>query len=297
MDKFLQPKVTPLPTGIDLTGKTAVVTGASSGLGLELTRQLLQMRASTVILAVRNIAKGEACAKDILQGHNFKKLNPKPSIKVMELDMDRYGSVQQFANQLRDEIPVVDLLILNAGISPVTLERSPNGHSRAVQVNYLSNVLLIAELLPYLQAGAEKTGSPARVSWVGSRMHESPSLEKKMPMKADEGVLEHLDKEETFVPFQHYGDSKLLCAPFMYSLTPKLDPKKVIINMVCPGMVNTALSDALPSHVRLVANAIKAIRAHSVDSVDKGAWLILNAALVEGSDSHGRFLGDKIIME
>lgn len=175
MVKFLQPRVTPLPTDIDLTGKTAVAMGPSSGLGLELARQLLQMRASTVILAVRNVAKGEACAKDLLQDHEVPKLNPKPSIKVMELHIDRYDSVQQFASQLRDEIPVVDLLILNAGISPVTLERSPNGHARAVQVNYLSNVLLIAELLPYLQAGAEKTGSPARISWVGSWMHESLS--------------------------------------------------------------------------------------------------------------------------
>lgn len=232
-----QPKVEPLPTGIDLTGKTAVVTGASSGMGLEVTKQLLRLRASTVILAVRNVAKGETWAKSLRQDRDIQTHNPKAVIKVMEVDMDRYDSVRQFAKKLREEIPVIDLLILNAGIGLVKLERSPSGHERTVQVDYYSNVLLIAELLTYLEAGAEKTGSPARITWVGSRSrsHLSSSLEKKSFIGANEGVLEYMDKEEAFLPFQRYSDSKLLCVLFMYRLAPRLDPKKIIINMMCPG--------------------------------------------------------------
>ncbi|KAL3443156.1 hypothetical protein BJX65DRAFT_285747 [Aspergillus insuetus] len=288
-----QPKVHPLPTSISLTGKTAVVTGASAGLGLEITKQLLQLRISTIILAVRNTAKGETCAKALRQDRDIQINNPSADIRVMELDMDRYDTVQGFAEQLRGEIPTVDYLILNAGIGLVNLERSPSGHERINQVNYYSNVLLIAELLPYLYAGAEKKGSPARITWVGSRRHLSSSVQKHN-FTSNEGVLAYLDREEAFLPFQRYGDSKLLCVMFMYSLAQRLDPNKVVINMMCPGMVNTSLSDVLPLHLRLLFNVIKAIAARSVEA---GAWIVLHSALVAGPESHGRFLNDKTIAE
>lgn len=294
MVTLVQAKVEPLPTGIDLTGKTAVVTGASQGMGLEVSKQLLQLRASTVILAVRNTAKGEACAKSLRQDRVIQAHNPKAVIKVMELDMDRYDSVQRFAKKLREEVPVVDILILNAGIGLLKLERSPSGHERTNQVNYFSNVLLIAELLPYLEAGAAKTGSPARITWVGSRRHAFPSFEKKSFAGTNEGVLAYLDSEEGFVAFPRYGDSKLLCVLFMYSLAPRLDPKKVIINMTCPGMVNTSMSDVLPLPLRMIFNIYKATTARSVQI---GGSIILHSALVAGPESQGRFLNDKTIAE
>ncbi|CAI7587229.1 unnamed protein product [Penicillium pancosmium] len=293
MVNFILPKISPIPKDTEFTGKYAVITGASSGLGLEVTRQLLRMHASSVILAVRNVAKGEACAETLRQECDTQNQSPKSIIKVMELDMDRYDSVQRFAKQLREEIPVVDLLILNAGIGLWNLERSSTGHERTIQVNYYSNVLLIAELLPYLEAGAETTGSPARISWVGSRAHEMSSLDK-VPIEAGGEILENMDKDEAFTSFQRYGDSKLLCALFMYSLAPRLDPKKVIINMVCPGMVNTSMSDVLPIHLRLIMIAVKAMRARSVEV---GGWIILNGALVAGPESHGKFLKDKAIAD
>lgn len=101
-----------------------------------------------------------------------------------------------------------------------------------------------------------------------------------------------MDNEEFFAPFQRYGDSKLLCLLFMYSLAPRINPKKVIINMPCPGMVNTNMSDVLPIYLRAVVNVVKTIRARPVEV---GGWIILNAALVAGPDSHGKFLLDKNI--
>jgi hypothetical protein len=111
----------------------------------------------------------------------------------------------------------------------------------------------------------------------------------KVPIEAGVGILENMDKEEAFTSFQRYGDSKLLCALFMYILAPRLDPKKVTINMVCPGMVNTSMSDVLPIHLRLIMIAFKAMRARSVEV---GGWIILNGALVAGLESHGKFLKD-----
>jgi NAD(P)-dependent dehydrogenase (short-subunit alcohol dehydrogenase family) len=300
MMKLTQPRVDPLSPGIDLASKTAIVTGASQGMGFEITKQLLQLRISTVILAVRNVAKGNACAERLRRDPRIRSNNPKAAIQVMQLDMDRYDSVQAFAKRVREEVPMVDLLILNAGIGLIKLERSPSEHERTTQVNYYSNVLLVAELLPHLQASAEKTGTPARISWVGSRRHLASSIEPRFSSSffddadTDKNVLAYLDKEESFLPYQRYSDSKLLCVLFMYTIAPRLDPNKVIINMMCPGMVNTSMSDVLPLHLRLVMNVIKAIRARSAES---GAWIVLHSALVEGAKSHGRFLIDKTIVE
>jgi NAD(P)-dependent dehydrogenase (short-subunit alcohol dehydrogenase family) len=81
---------------------------------------------------------------------------------------------------------------------------------------------------------------------------------------------------------------------FMYSLAPRMDPRKIVLNMVCPGMVDTGISDFLPVYWRVLVDLVKAVRARSVEV---GGWLIVNAAVVAGEESHGRFLGDKEVLE
>lgn len=293
MGVFTQPKVTPLPTGINLHGKTIIVTGASAGMGLEAARQLLALNASTLILAVRNTTKGENCKASLLVDPAVKKYNKNPTVKVMKLDMDDYSSIQSFAKAVKAEVPIVDLLLLNAGIGILTFERSVSGHERTMQVNYLSNVLLLLELLPHLEASAVKTGSPSRVTWVGSRTHMSSTLsDKGKAVKPGETVIGHMDDPKYFFPFQKYNDTKLLCVMFLYELAPRLDKSKVVVNMMCPGMVDTSMSDVLPIYLRIPINVVKAIRARPVE---QGGWLILNAMVVMGDESHGAFILDKDI--
>lgn len=290
---FFQPKVSPLPPGIDLSGKTAVITGASAGIGLETARQLLQLNCTTVILAVRNVSKGEACARELRQDPIIKANNP--TIKVLYLDMELDNSIQDFTKTLQREVPQVDILILNAGISTFKMERTPNNHEKCLQINYLSNVLLLATLLPYLNASAERTGSPTRVTWVGSRMHERMhSFEKSPPLATSSSIFAHMDSEAHFRFDLRYGDTKLLCAMFMYELVSRLDGNKILLNMVCPGQIHTGMSDYLPFYVRVPVNLIKALRARPVEV---GGWCIVHAAAVAGPETHGRHLGDKEVLE
>lgn len=291
---FFQPPVTPLPQGISLRGQTAIITGASSGIGLEIAQQLLELEASTVVLAVRNVAKGEAVRRSLLARNTIKAANPKAVVKVMKLDTEDYESVQSFAKAFRAEHSELHLLMLNAGIGTLKRELTRTGHEKNVQVNYLSNVLLMLELLPVLNATADKTGAPARVTWTGSRFHGSTSLAKKAPLQPGETVLGHFDSEESFVAFARYGDSKLLCVLFLYELRQHLASDKVIVNSFCPGMVDTGMSDVLPVYLRLPMNAVKALRARSPE---KAGWIALNAALVAGPESHGQFLADKEVAE
>ena len=290
MGVFAQAKVTPLPTGIELQGRTIIITGASAGMGLESARQLLALNVSTVILAVRNTTKGEACKQSLLSDPAAKKYNRKPIVKVMKLDMENYESIQSFAKAVKAKVPVVDHLLLNAGIGILKYETAPSGHERTMQVNYLSNILLILELLPQLEASATATGSPSHITWVGSRTHYESTLAKKSPVLPGETAVSHMDDPKDFFPFQKYNDTKLLCVMFMYELAPRLDKSKVLINVLCPGMVDTAMSDVLPIYLRIPVNIVKAVRARPVK---QGAWLILNAMLVAGPESHGEFLSDK----
>ncbi|KAJ5106716.1 hypothetical protein N7456_003391 [Penicillium angulare] len=292
---FFQAKVTPLPSGIDLNGKTAVITGASAGLGLETARQSLCLKCSTLVLAVRNTSKGELCAKELRQDPVIKSSNPKATIKVLKLDVDDNGSVQAFAHELKRQVPTVDYLILNAGLGRISHELSASGHERSLQVNYLSNALLLAELLPYLNTSAEKKGSPVRVTWIGSRRHQlGSSFITEAPIRENESVFGRFDNEAVFLPWSSYADSKLLCAMFMYELSPRLDRDKIILNMVCPGMIRTGMSDFLPLPLRVMVGVLVNVRGRPVET---GGILILNAAVVVGAESHGRHLGDKEILE
>ena len=293
MGIFAQPKVTPLPAGINLDGRTIIVTGASAGMGFETARQLLALNASTLILAVRDTTKGGDCKAALLNDPAVKKHNRRPIVKVMKLDRDDYSSVQSFAKAIKTEVSAVDHLLLNAAIGVLKFKRSVTGHERTMQVNYLSNVLLLLELLPYLEASAIRTGSPSRVTWVGSGTHANSTLAKEgKAVKQEEPVIGHMDDPDFFFPYQRYMDTKLLCVMFLYELAPRLDKNMVLINMICPGFVNTSMNDVLPFYLRVPMNVVKAIRARRVE---QGAWLVLNAMVVMGPDSHGAFILDKDI--
>lgn len=168
---FFQAPVTPNPTGINLKGITAIVTGATMGLGYETARQLLALHVGILILAVRNIPKGETAKKNLLADSGVVAHNPNATVELMQLDMDDYSSVKEFAAKVEREVPVLHLLVLNAGVVLLKFERSPNGHERGTQINYLSNVLLSCELLPLLKSTAQQAGRPSRITWIGSRTH------------------------------------------------------------------------------------------------------------------------------
>ncbi|KAF5249635.1 hypothetical protein FANTH_4943 [Fusarium anthophilum] len=288
MPPLRQPKVEPLPPGIDLTNKTAIVTGATAGIGLELSRQLLSLNLSNLILAVRNISKGEEVRTEISA------INPKAVVQVMKLDMTDYASVKAFAETFTSKHWKLHLLMLNAGISDINFELAPNGHEKNLQVNYLSNVLLTLLLLPTLEHTAELEGATTRITWTGSRMHLQTSLARKVPLKKNEGIFEHFDTPGVVPPLTRYGDTKLLVLLFQHELANRYPPKKVIINHFCPGMVDTSLTDILPVYIRLPALLLKALRARSVD---KAGWIGLHAALVVGEETHGKLLGDKEVAD
>jgi NAD(P)-dependent dehydrogenase (short-subunit alcohol dehydrogenase family) len=96
----------------DLTGRTAVVTGASGGIGLEVARGLAT-KGAHVVLAVRRSERGEAAASAI------RATSPRASLEVIALDLADLTSVRRFAEAFGSRVDALDLLINNAGVASV----------------------------------------------------------------------------------------------------------------------------------------------------------------------------------
>ncbi|CAH0022108.1 unnamed protein product [Clonostachys rhizophaga] len=288
--RFFQPQVPMLPSGIDLTGKTIIVTGATAGIGLEICRQLLGYKVSNLIMAVRNVSKGEKVRQALLKESEIERKNPKASITVLELDTENYTSVRQFASTFEAKFQDLHVFMANAGIGTNDKEFASSGHEKNMQVNYFSNVLLTLLLLPILERTASKTGKPSKVTWTGSREYANASLSGKHPLgKGDLEVLKHFDVSEGIDTLGRYGDSKLMCLLFQRQLAKHYGPEKVIINSFCPGLVNTSMTDVLPFHRRMIMVVVKALIAREPAAAGR---IALYAAAVASTETHGRLLGD-----
>ena len=281
-----QPTIPPTPPSTNLTGKTVIVTGANSGMGLEAARQFLVLHVAKVILAVRSPSKGEEAAAWLRNHPSVKQANPDAELKVMQLDLDDYQSVLQFANQVKAELDALDVLLLNGGVNIMSWQTSKSGHERVMQVNYLSNALLALELLPLLEQTAAKRGSPSRLCIVGSQTQTMHSLNKK-PLGPTETIVEHFDDKNKYASLNRYSDSKLLVSAFVQELAQRVPADRVIVNNMCPGLVATNFDAHLPFWLKPIMAVFRKLKARSAE---EGARTLIFAAVVAPESSHGGFL-------
>lgn len=136
----------PPPTA-SFTGKTIIVTGANVGLGLESAVIFTNLNAAKVILAVRNIAKGNVGKKHIEECTGRKGV-----MEVWELDMNNFASIESFAKRIEQKLPRLDVAVLNAGASPKDYALTVEGFEAMLQVNVIGTALLGLLLLPKLKA-------------------------------------------------------------------------------------------------------------------------------------------------
>lgn len=140
-------KYKPLSSNVQLDDAVAIVTGSNVGLGLEASRELLQLGLSNLIMGVRSEEKGNRAA-DALR-RDF----PRATISVWIIDIESYNSIREFAERCAT-LRRIDIVILNAAIAPNPsfTPVTGTGHELSMQVNYLSTALLDILLLPILKA-------------------------------------------------------------------------------------------------------------------------------------------------
>lgn len=264
----------------DLTGKCAIVTGSNTGLGFESARQLLSLGLSHLVMGVRSLERGNAAATKL------RAANPSAKIEVWQLDMETYESIKAFVCKCQDNLSLIDIVILNAGLAPVTFATIPaTDHETTVQVNHMSTVLLSVLLLPVLKSKS-KGQNPPRLTLVNSMMSHLC----KFPNKSKRPMLPSFD-DTAVTPWnaeERYGVSKLLCQLFIVRLAENVKPEDIIINMVDPGLTK---GTELSRHAKgITAVAAKIFFSVAGRPVDRGAATYVDAALGHGKESHGCFL-------
>lgn len=266
------------PKDTDLSGKVAIVTGSNTGLGFECARQLLSFKISRLIVAVRTASKGEDAAIKL------RKQYPNAIIEVWLLDMSSYESVQAFATRAEKELSRLDIAILNAGITGSKFKIVPStGHEEALQVNYLSTILLAILLLPVLKAKSP-AGVPGRLTIVTSML----SITAKFANKNAKPLLPSFDDQKNFDFMDNYPKTKLLGQLFLWKLTDLVSSDDVIVNMVEPGYTKgTELQRDAPVAVKATLYLLQAVSARDVKLA---VSTYLDAAIIKGKDSHGGIL-------
>ncbi|CAL9395684.1 Fatty acyl-CoA reductase [Streptomyces sp. enrichment culture] len=142
----------------DLSGRRAVVTGASDGVGLELAARLAAAGAE-VVMPVRNPRKGEAAIAKIRES------SPAADVSLRELDLSSLSSVAALGKTLADEGLPIHILVNNAGVmTPPDRQTTADGFELQFGTNHLGHVALVAHLLPLLRAGGARVTSQSSIA-------------------------------------------------------------------------------------------------------------------------------------
>lgn len=275
--QFLKPK--PVPDGVQLKGQVAIVTGSSSGLGFEASRQFLKLGLSHLVLAVRSQARGDAAAE------RLRSESPEATLSVWLLDMESYESVQSFVDRSQS-LPRIDIVVLNAGVQkPSFTTVAGTGHETTMQVNYLSTVLLAILLLPVLRSKkASGSARPPVLSIVGSDLAYNVDMDRKG------SILPQLDSPKTYSHMPAYSKSKLLLLLAVAKLSEAVDREEVLVNITNPGMTKgTRIARECSWAVAKIVAILNALLGRTVEVA---ASNYVYSTVVLDSKSHGAFTSD-----
>jgi NAD(P)-dependent dehydrogenase (short-subunit alcohol dehydrogenase family) len=209
----------------DLTGKRAVVTGASDGMGLAMARRLAAAGAE-VIMPVRNTRKGE----DAIAG--IRRTVPRADVSLRSLDLSSLASVAALGDTLREEGLPIHILINNAGVMrPPNQQTTTDGHELQFGTNHLGHFALVGHILPLLRAGRARVTSQISVS-------------------ARRGSInwEDLNWERSYDGMRAYSQSKIAFGLFGLELDRRSTAHGwgITSNLSHPGVAPTSLLAARP---------------------------------------------------
>lgn len=215
----------------DQSGRTAVITGANTGIGYEAARVLAE-RGATVVLAVRDTARGQAAADRILAAA------PAAKVRVRALDLASLASVREAADDLANTYQKIDLLINNAGVMWTPRRLTTDGFELQLGTNHLGHFAFTGLLLEKVLAA-----KGSRVVTISSQAHRSGRIH-----------FDDLFLERGYSPHRAYAQSKLANLMFTYELQRRLAAAKseTIAVAAHPGLARTELIRHSPAPIRLL---------------------------------------------
>ena len=237
----------------DQTGRTAIVTGANTGLGFQ-TVAALAAHGAHVVLAVRNLDKGKDAVQKIAAA------SPGAAVTLQELDLTSLSSVRAAADELRSKHDGIDLLINNAGVMFTPKSITKDGFELQFGTNHLGHFALTGLLLDRLLP--TQGSRVVTVSSVGHRIRAAIHFD-------------DLQWERSYSRVGAYGQSKLANLLFTYELQRRLAPRGTTIAAAAhPGGSNTELMRNMPAPLRVATAAMAPL----FQGADMGALPTLRAA-------------------
>jgi NAD(P)-dependent dehydrogenase (short-subunit alcohol dehydrogenase family) len=217
--------------GIDLTGRTALVTGANSGLGLE-TMRVLALRGATVIAAARTLEKAREAGAAV-QGRTI----------PVAIELTDFDSIVAGTDAVRALGVPIDMLILNAGIMALPELEQVRGLEKQFVTNHLGHFIVGSRLLPQVLAAPQ--GRVVVLTSSGYQWAPEAGIE-----------FDNLSGERGYQPNRMYGQSKLANHLYVRELARRLQGTAATANSVHPGVINTNLGRHFPKWQLFLAGLI-----------------------------------------
>lgn len=236
-------------------GQTIVVTGASDGIGRAAVSRFVTGGAACVVMVGRSAAKTEAAARAIVQATG------RDVVRWEVADLSRRDAVDALAARLRAQHPAIHVLANNAGAIFLNREETADGVERTLALNHLAYVHLTLALLDPLLAAA-RPGAPARVLCVSSRAHRNARV-----------AMEDLPLARRYGGWLAYANSKLCNIWFARALAQRLDPARLVVHSLHPGVVRTRFAEENGWTGRLLRRVMDLVSITPEAGADTLTWL------------------------
>ena len=198
---------------MDLQGKTAIVTGANSGMGMATVRALSDMGARVIMLC-----RSEKRGREALERLNSEK--PR-DLDLILCDLGDYDSVRSFVSKVRESYSRIDILVNNAGFISLDRQETKEGLERQFGINHIGHFLLTISLLDLM-------GEGSRIVVVASGAHKTGKIH-----------FDDINLHRGFNVIKAYSQSKLSNVLFTRELARRVKDKGITVNCCHPGAVAT----------------------------------------------------------
>lgn len=220
--------------GLDLSKKDYIVTGATSGIGVETVRALAKAGAR-VTMAVRDTKKGDEVARKIREV-----TSDHIHVEVEKVHLDSLESVNDFVKRFLEKKIPLHGLINNAGIMACPKTYTIDGFEAQFGTNHMGHFALTLGLIPALIEGYKQSGKKSRVINVSSITHADAEI------NFDDVNYRNRDYD----PWKAYAQSKVANILFSVALTELYSKDGIVSNAVMPGAIKTGLQRHIPEDVQ-----------------------------------------------
>src|SRR6266550_3219467 len=244
-----------------MNGKIAIVTGASAGMGRQISLELARAGV-TVVMVCRDRERGQAAVADVRERSG----NAGPELLLADLSSQQ--SIRSAVSEFQSHHQQLHLLVNNVGVSLPRRTETVDGIETVLATNHLAPFLVTNLLLATLKASA-----PSRIVTVSSGGQAMARLN-----------LDDLQSSRSYSEIAAYNQTKLLNLLFTYELARRLEGTGVTANAVEPGFVKTSMKVPFPY----------SLFSFMRQPVEKGAWISVHAATSPALDGvSGAFLSNR----